>query len=56
MIAVHTNSGTRCKVVEDDTHGNGMGTVVLRDLETDEEFVIGGHEFEMEYTQEKEDE
>jgi len=46
---VHINSGTECEIISDDTYGAGYGTITIRDLDTDEEHTMGGHEFEMEY-------
>ncbi len=48
-VVKHLNSGSILEIVKDDLHGSGYGTVTLLDIETNEEYVIGGYEFEMEY-------
>jgi len=46
--AIHIDGQIICDITSDDLNGD-YGTITLLDTETDNEFTIGGYEFEMEY-------
>lgn len=46
---IHIDSGIELNIIRDELLGNGFGTITLVDTETEEEHVMGGEEFEMEY-------